>query len=213
MKVKQKALVCSALLMLAGTALSACGKEENKPNASPSATAERHRSQMNTALSKPLELSVAVWDIQTGFDAPKAKNDTVYNDLTKKFNITIKPVQITWNDWQEKAKVWAASKQLPDMFANEVDLGLYQTWAKQGVIKPLPDDLSPYPNLKKLFSSPAVEPALRPLKVDGKYYRFRVLAVRISAMAGWAGPSVIGRIGRRKPDLPRTRQALTNSWP
>ena len=45
--------------------------------------------------------------------------------------------------------------------------GLYQTWAKQGVIKALPDDLSPYPNLKKLFSNPAVQPASR---VDGKFY-------------------------------------------
>ena len=103
-----------------------------------------------------MELSVAVWDIQTGFDAPNAKNDTVYNDLAKKFNITIKPVQITWNDWQEKAKVWAASKQLPDIFADAVatdDTGLYVSWAKQGVIKAIPDDLSAYPNLQKIFSN------------------------------------------------------------
>ncbi|MDQ0877742.1 putative aldouronate transport system substrate-binding protein [Paenibacillus sp. V4I3] len=166
---KQRALACSALILLAGTALSACSKEESKTN-TPSVTSNASQKPDDTAMSKPLELSVAVWDIETGFNASNAKNDTVYNDLTKKFNITIKPVQITWNDWQEKAKVWAASKQLPDMFANEVDMGLYQTWAKQGVIKPLPDDLSPYPNLKKLFSSPAVEPALQPLKVDGKYY-------------------------------------------
>ena len=169
MKVKQKALVCSALLMLAGTALSACGKAENKPNTSPSATAGASQKLDESALSKPLELSVAVWDIQTGFDAPKAKDDILYNDLTKKFNITIKPVQITWNDWQEKAKVWAASKQLPDMFANAVatdNIGLYQTWAKQGVLKALPDDLSAYPNLKKALSSQAVQP----LKVDGKFY-------------------------------------------
>ncbi|MDQ0901099.1 MULTISPECIES: extracellular solute-binding protein [unclassified Paenibacillus] len=168
MKVKQRVLTCSALILLAGTVLSACSKEESKTN-TPSVTSNASQKPDDTAMSKPLELSVAVWDIETGFNAPNAKNDTVYNDLTKKFNITIKPVQITWNDWQEKAKVWAASKQLPDMFANALatdNIGLYQTWAKQGVLKALPDDLSPYPNLKKIFSNPAVQP----FKVDGKFY-------------------------------------------
>lgn len=168
MKVKQRVLACSALILLAGTVLSACSKEESKTN-TPSVTPNASQKPGDTTMSKPLELSVAVWDIETGFNAPNAKNDTVYNDLTKKFNVTIKPVQITWNDWEEKAKVWAASKQLPDMFADVLatgNIGLYQTWAKQGVLKALPDDLSSYPNLKKAMSNEAVQP----FKVDGKFY-------------------------------------------
>ncbi|WP_261304195.1 extracellular solute-binding protein [Paenibacillus andongensis] len=168
MKVKQRVLACSALILLAGTVLSACSKEGSKTN-TPSVTPNASQKPGDTAMSKPLELSVAVWDIETGFNAPNAKNDTVYNDLTKKFNITIKPIQITWNDWEEKAKVWAASNQLPDMFADVLatgNIGLYQTWAKQGVLKALPDDLSSYPNLKKAMSNEAVQP----YKVDGKFY-------------------------------------------
>lgn len=165
MKFKQRVKVGVALLLAVGTVLTGCGKAEvQSPNTSPGQAA--NTTQSADDLSKPIELSVAVWDIQAGFDAPNAKDDTVYNDLAEKFNITIKPVQITWNDWQEKGKVWAASKQLPDMFANEIDLGLYQTWAKQGVLKPLPDDLSPYPNLQKFMSDESV----KPLKVDGKFY-------------------------------------------
>ncbi|WP_261306313.1 extracellular solute-binding protein [Paenibacillus andongensis] len=163
---KQRVLVSSALLLLAGMVLSACGNGESKSTTSPSTTPQKSDAK---AMDKQLELSIAAWDIQTSFDKPNAKNDAIYNDIAKKFNITIKPVQVTWNDWTEKVKVWAASNQLPDMFANPIatdNTALYTTWAKQGVIKALPDDLSAYPNLKKLMSTPAVQP----LKVDGKFY-------------------------------------------
>lgn len=171
MKLKQRVWVGLALLLAIGMALAGCSNGGGEsPNASPSQATNTAQSSEESKpsddLSESMELSVAVWDIQAGFEAPNAKNDIIYNDLTKKFNITIKPVQITWNDWNEKAKVWAASKQLPDMFANAIDIGLYQTWAKQGVLKPLPDDLSPYPNLQKMMSNESV----KPLKVDGKFY-------------------------------------------
>ncbi len=107
--------------------------------------------------------------IQDGFNAPGAKEDVIFNDLQKKFNVTIKPVQVTWNDWQEKAKVWAASGQLPDIFPNAIAVenpALYASWAKQGVIKALPDDLSKYPNLARIMALPSIQP----LKVDGKFY-------------------------------------------
>jgi putative aldouronate transport system substrate-binding protein len=162
MKFKQRVLLGVALLLIVGTALTGCGKGEDKPS-------NTSQGASNKETVAPMELSVAVWDIQTGFEKPNAKNDTIYNDFTKKLNITIKPVQITWNDWQEKAKVWAASKQLPDIFANSLatdNTALYDSWAKQGVIKAIPDDLSAYPNLQKLFSLPSVQP----LKVDGKFY-------------------------------------------
>ena len=118
---------------------------------------------------KPVELNISWMDIQNGFDDPGAKDDTIFNDLQKKFNITVNPVQITWNDWQDKAKVWAASGQLPDIFPNAIAVdnpSLYASWAKQGVIKALPDDLSKYPNIAKIMKLPSVQP----LKVDGKFY-------------------------------------------
>ncbi len=96
-----------------------------------------------------------MWGIQDGFNAPGAKEDKIFNDLQSKFNVSIDPVQITWNDWEEKLKVWAASNQLPDIFPNALagNLGMYKTWAKQGVIKALPDDLSKYPNIKRVMAS------------------------------------------------------------
>ncbi|GHU18747.1 hypothetical protein FACS1894163_11080 [Spirochaetia bacterium] len=114
------------------------------------------------------EISVAWFGIQDSFDRPNAKNDVFYKQLCEKFNITFKPVQITWNDWKEKAKVWAASDQLPDIFVSDSPLGEYFTWANQGVIKALPADLSKFPNIKKIMDQPSV----KPLAVDGKFYKF-----------------------------------------
>lgn len=122
------------------------------------------------------EVSVAIMDIQTAFDNPAAKDDKIYNNLESKLNVKIKPVQITWNDWGDKAKLWAASGELPDIFANAVatdNVGLYNTWCSQGVIKALPDDLSKYSNIKKIMLMPSVQP----LKRNGKFYMIPRIAV------------------------------------
>lgn len=178
MKNKSKKLILLAVsLMILATVFVGCSTKNNDSASSSSGQpASESGSQspvsepaVEDPLAKHQELSVAIWGIQDGFDNPEAKNDTLFNDLTKKFNITVKPVQITWNDWQEKLKVWAASGQLPDIFANAIatdNRALYSTWAKQGVIKALPDDLSNYPNIAKVMALPAV----KPLTVDGKFY-------------------------------------------
>jgi putative aldouronate transport system substrate-binding protein len=118
--------------------------------------------------AKPVELSVAKWNIQDGFDDPNAANDTIYKELTQRFNITIKPVQVTWNDWNEKFRLWAASNQLPDLFAPDASRATYTTWASQGVIKALPADLSKYPNIQAVMSLPSV----KPWAINGKFYKY-----------------------------------------
>jgi putative aldouronate transport system substrate-binding protein len=123
-------------------------------------------SSQQSANKENITLSVAVWDIQTGFNDPNAKKDTIQNNLQKKLNITIKPIQITWNDWQDKMKIWGASNQLPDLIANLLDPALYNTFAKQGIIKAIPTDLSKYPNIKSVLSLSDVQSK----KLNGKFY-------------------------------------------
>jgi putative aldouronate transport system substrate-binding protein len=124
-----------------------------------------------------MEISLAMWNIQDGFNDPNAANDATYNELTQKFNITIKPIQVTWNDWMEKFRIWAASNQLPDVFAADASIGEYRTWATQGVIRPLPEDLSKYPNIQKVMSLPSV----KPYAIDGKFYKFPRMTWRTDA--------------------------------
>ncbi|MFA6857324.1 MAG: extracellular solute-binding protein [Treponema sp.] len=95
-------------------------------------------------------------------------------------NVTIKPVQITWNDWQDKTKIWAASGQLPDIFIGDFNRSIYNSWAEQGVIKALPQDLSKYPHIKEVMSLPSVQPWL----IDGKFYKFPRMT--FSSEKGWA---------------------------
>ncbi len=164
MKKMKKTIIPFAVLLVALSIFSGCSKESGNTPSGTEGTASS-----GNAETKKLEISIAAWDISTGFEAPNAANDTINNDLESDLNISIKPIKITWNDWMDKVKVWAASNQLPDIFVNAIandNPGLYQTWARQGVIKALPDDLSAYPNLQKIISLPSVQP----LKVDGKFY-------------------------------------------
>ncbi len=174
MKRSKKTVVLAIIFMVLTTVLAACSSNnKEEPAASASSTQPASESGSSAPASeanaKQLELSISFMGIKDGFDAPGAKDDAIFNDLQKKFNITVNPVQITWNDWQEKAKVWAASGQLPDIFPNVIAVdnpAMYASWAKQGVIKALPEDLSNYPNLARIMALPAVQP----LKVDGKFY-------------------------------------------
>lgn len=116
-----------------------------------------------------MEITAAIWGIQEGFDNSNAANDTIFNDLEDKFNVTITPVGVTWNDYQEKNKVWAASGSLPDVFADNLatdNNALYKTWAAQGIIKEIPQDLSKYPHLEAVMSASSVQA----LAIDGKQY-------------------------------------------
>lgn len=166
--------LATSLVLLVSTFAGCASKTATKD--APSTT----QSAAKDTNSEKLEISVAMWNIQDGFDDPNAKNDTIYNELSEKFNFSIKPVQVTWNDWQDKFKIWAASNQLPDVFADDITRGDYNAWATQGVIKALPDDLSKYPNIKKVMSLPAV----KPLAVNGKHYSFPRMTFEDSA--GWA---------------------------
>lgn len=161
------------VLMLSVTACSKTDKstESESSSKNPDVTKESAVTEESaeTEELEPMEISVAIWGIQDAFDNANAATDTIFNDLSKKFNVTIKPVGVTWNDWQEKNKIWAASSTLPDVFcdSNATDnFGLYKTWAEQGVTKEIPSDLSAYPNLQKLFGLDSV----KALALDGKYY-------------------------------------------
>ncbi|WP_214626008.1 extracellular solute-binding protein [Paenibacillus agaridevorans] len=170
-KVIKSSVLLSLLLVLV---VSACSNNGNQPAASTDPTTSNNETGATAAPStdpnaEKIELTVSTWNIQEGFDDPGAKNDTIANNMQEKFNLTLKPVQVTWDDWTEKYKIWATSNQLPDMFVNNLvtdDPGLYVTWAEQGIIKPLPEDMSKYPNLAKILELPSVQP----LKLDGKYY-------------------------------------------
>ncbi|MCU6712649.1 extracellular solute-binding protein [Paenibacillus sp. J5C_2022] len=134
-------------------------------------TLQRDRAPVadNEAASLPpsdhMDISVAFWDIGNAFE-PK---DAVLRHVERRFNMTIEPVQITMSDYNQKLLMWATSDKLPDVFAHSIasdSPGIYNEWIKHGLIRPLPEDLSPYPHVDNI----AQIPDIRLLKKDNKLY-------------------------------------------
>lgn len=169
-----------AMLLAAGVFLAmfaGCGGSD-KPAAEEAATASGTAVTSGETVSAPedplkdkMEISVAIWDI--GNDA--GKSDPIHDKLQQDLNISIKPVGVTWEDYHDKINIWSASGELPDVFVTDNIYGkvspLVTKWATQGVIKAFPGDLSPYPNVQKIFEVPDI----KNLKINGSYYFLPIL--------------------------------------
>lgn len=116
-----------------------------------------------------MDISVSWWGIGAAFQP----HDAVLQEIEKKFNITFKAVDVGWDNWNQKSQVWAASGQLPDIITNDLASGYnaagYSDWINQKLIRPLPDDLSQYPNVEKLAQLPDVQTGIAR---EGKLYAF-----------------------------------------
>lgn len=158
--VKFKSLIAGAFGLAAGLLLlTGCSKPNN----------ENHPASSEASDLEHMDISVAIWGIQEAFEHPNAANDTIFNALEEKFNVTFVPMGVTWDDYQEKNRKWAATGSLPDIFADNLTVdnpSLYQTWAEQGLIKEIPEDLSAFPNLEMLMNSEPV----KAVSVDGRQY-------------------------------------------
>ncbi len=118
----------------------------------------------------PLEISVAVWDIENAkLDA--AEPDAILKMVQEKFNVTFVPMNVGWGDYTDKYTTWAAGGSLPDISGGidwAAGSGTYYQWIEDGVVRALPKDLSKYPNVEKYVNLPEVQS----LAVDGENYIF-----------------------------------------
>ncbi|MGG1515595.1 extracellular solute-binding protein [Paenibacillus oryzisoli] len=161
---RKKIAMLATCTALSASLLAGCGQADDKGSSSVSQTPAEAANAQENPFKEHMDISVAFWDIDNF--APKFESDPIYQDLMKKFNITIKPINITWDDYQQKLQTWAASGQLPDVFAVDAVGTQYQrSWIQQGVVKALPA-LDQYPNLAKYFEAPD----MKALSLDGKYY-------------------------------------------
>lgn len=85
-----------------------------------------------------------------GADKLDIENDERYKLLQDKFGLEFDLVACSFNDVNEKTRVWVSSGDIPDMMwadSGAVSRELH-SWIDTGYLKDLPD-LSKYPNLKK----------------------------------------------------------------
>jgi len=147
--------------------LAGCGTNTGTTTTTAAAPAGGQADAAPTAFSdmETLELSVATWYIDPAINT---QDDIIHKTVREKFNVTFKPIVITWDDYTEKIVTWMATGDAPDMFTIDVSYSpaVIMPWINDELIRPLPDDLSPYPNLKKLFGYPDVQL----IKVNGKFW-------------------------------------------
>ncbi len=154
-----------AMLLIAFIMVSAvgCGEKEKQPNSTEKGTGEGTSEGMTEDALEHLELSIGYWDGSNQFD----QGDPILDMIEEKFNVTLTSKGVSWSDYKEKYKLWAAAGELPDIFAlDEFNTDTYTAWIDQGVIRPLPSDLSAYPNIERVMNQPDVNP----LQVDGEFY-------------------------------------------
>ncbi len=179
MKVKRiiPALLCVAMAVssLAGCSSSTTPDEGGTSSASTSSAVTSSAPEGGSETSStaggapegdPTEITVAFWDVETALAG--GDQDSILQLIQTETNVKLTPVNTTWDDYRQKIQLWASSNQLPDIFSIDVvGSSFYYNWTEQGVVLPVPDDLSAYPTLKEYLSTPDIE-ALR--KDDGHLY-------------------------------------------
>ncbi|SDX94197.1 putative aldouronate transport system substrate-binding protein [Paenibacillus sp. CF384] len=151
--VKRRLPLMLAIVVLFATAAGCRDTSQQRLPSQPAASAP----------SEHMDISVALWDLKDNMLA----DDPLVQRLEKKLNITIKPVDITTANYVQQFQMWASTGQLPDIFAvDAVNSQYYRNWRDQGVIKPLPNDLTAYPYLAQYLATTEFQD----LKDHGKLY-------------------------------------------
>ena len=163
--------VCSLVLafLLAVSAFSGCATSPEEPGTSDPVSNSTDPAGTGSEAdphAEHYEISIASWDLDYLVDA--SNPDPAYQELQDKFNITIKTMNTTWDDYIQKIQTWAASGSMPDISAiDAMGQPFYSTWVEEGIIKQIPNDLSAYPSLKAIMDMADTE-AYR--DADGNFY-------------------------------------------
>ncbi len=104
-------------------------------------------------------------------DADKVEEDKLVAYVLEKFNIELDLISTNLSDVNEKARVWAAGGDIPEVFWFDFKVsmtGEVNEWIDAGLFSPLPEiNADTYPNLAKLNDTMTSKSILMP---DGQQY-------------------------------------------
>ena len=149
----KKTLLCLLAVMMVFT-MTACG------------TSKDSKGGTTGDYSKHLSITVlSIDDSEDFMDWPLVK------EAEEKFNFDFNIQQVAYDTWSESLRTLAATDSLPEVIAwyDLPSYSEYTDWAKQGILKALPDDMSAYPELQDLISKHNV---FEHLRIDGHLYAF-----------------------------------------
>lgn len=97
--------------------------------------------------------------------------DAYLEELEDKFGLSFKLSSYDWANWQTQTNGAINADDMTDVFHANIDsynfANIYKFWAEEEMAKPLPADLSKWPNLKKMIENTS---NIDSLKLDGKLY-------------------------------------------
>ncbi len=100
-----------------------------------------------------------------------AGGDRYLQEVEKKFGITFDFASYDWSNWTTQVTGSINGMNMENIFHANVDSynysSTYKFWAEEQLTKALPDDLSPWPNIKNMIDNTSNIDALR---VGGKLY-------------------------------------------
>lgn len=167
MKKAKRFLALTLSLVLAMGLLAGCGgTSEPAATEAPKTTTAAPADALETKApaAEPVEITIAIWGAEDGLANP---DDPILKQIEEKTGVHLVPQNVTWDDAEQKIQLWATNGQLPDLFAGDfVGKTFFGNWVEQGVIRALPDDLTPYPNLAEHMQMERAQAAAR----DGKFY-------------------------------------------
>ena len=112
-----------------------------------------------------MTITIGYWDADSALGS--RDTDKVLQTIEEELNVTFEPVNVTWDDYNQKFQLWASSDSLPDIFAADIrTTATFAQWANDGLLHEIPSDLSAYPNLEKYLDSPESDTCM----VNGKMY-------------------------------------------
>ena len=115
--------------------------------------------------AEPVHFTAATFDVAEGTDLA---TDRVYQFLSEKFNCTFELYPLTWDNWQEKNRLWITAGDMPGWTFWNFSFTEYVSYAEQGLIGALPAGWeTDYVNLSQMIEATGIKDKIN---LDGKTY-------------------------------------------
>ena len=97
--------------------------------------------------------------------------DSYIEEVENKFKMKFQFETYDWANWETQVTGSVNGQNMEDVFHANIDSynfsNTYKFWAEEEIVKPLPDDMSPWPNIQAVLENTS---NIEALKVNGKLY-------------------------------------------
>lgn len=147
-------------MLLTGCAPAASTTPGSDPSADPGATTSSDPAATDGTPAVAPDMQEPVTLTVNNRNAEVLGDDALWDFFTEKFNVTIEPIPMSFNERHEKARIWVSTGDMPDLLWMDLDEKMfaeYANWVRQGMFTAYPsiEELRTiYPNLAAHYDLP-----------------------------------------------------------